>query len=97
MGLIETALRAGIIPARIPNKARINTAVMAILKSTSGFRNIISFESGFPIALFTISTIYIPRAIPVNPATRVRKTDSEITVEIIFIGVAPMARFIPNS
>ena len=73
MGLIRTARRAGIMPARAPETINISSAVMAILKSTSGCWNISLSTLNFINAKLIPSTRATPTASPKYPATEVRE------------------------
>ena len=76
-GLIETALRAGIKPARAPETINTESAFKATDRSTEGFENILFPPDGRVDE--TASRSPIPATNPKYPAKVVRKTDSRIS------------------
>ena len=76
MGLMLTALWAGISPISVPKKTMINKAPRMRGMGTVGFVYGKSVRS--IVAAFIPARTNAPRIIPRIPAIRVRKTDSTI-------------------
>jgi hypothetical protein len=78
IGLILTALFAGIRPASAPDITSIVRADIASRKFISGPINIVELLASLNKKRFTISSTAVPSDNPKNPANVVRKTDSVI-------------------
>jgi len=95
IGLILTAVCAGIIPIKVPNTISVNAAIIITGISTVGFNN--TDSSPFPKKVSTNINITPPEIIPKAPAMLVKNTDSKIICLFISQGLAPKALLIPIS
>lgn len=76
MGLILTALSAGINPIRIPKVIIIENAPKTIIRGTVGLAN--GKSSKLAVPTFIKNKSIDPTIIPINPANIVRNTISNI-------------------
>ena len=76
MGLIMTALCAGISPMRVPSVTIIKRAAIINEMGTVGL--VYGKSSRFCVKALIVARTNEPRIIPRIPATKVKKTDSKM-------------------
>ena len=96
IGLILTALCAGIKPIKVPKLIIMNNTPKMYGMGTVGLAYGNPSEGPEVKALMAAKTA-APKMIPIMPAMSVKKTDSKIICIRTSEGVAPMALRIPNS